>query len=516
MMTDRSSLSSRREQFQELLPYLALCLLIWGFYFFFCEHLPWFWYDDISVLERSEATSFLDNVSGILNFAPKHYYIDNRPVLIVFSKLCRALVGDDPGYHRALKLMAYAMPMVLLLRLLYREGVEKKFSIMLLLLFSTLPPVFIVNAWIYEAETFELLFKVASFGIFWSCITSDGKPSAEKFMKCVLLVLLVVIADKTKAPAKVIPVLFLFFLAIIRSKDTMLYGASLVSLAAVFPYGMVSGGTGALAAGAASGLLKTFVTQLWGVLALTVFSVVVARRTIFKRRLFVFALLWLGCELLFMRVFPSTEMRYLYSSMAAACLLAAVCLSHCAVVLQEKTSRRVFSSGVLIMLCIVIATNTYWIYNFRASFCSKFIIADKMMTFINDNFRNSLFFYNNNARFYYDRKTSNRYVSVPLYEKETRMSFASEIYKQYEYVLADMESASMLMTDNKLKFNVLDEFSSDSNALFDRIQSVIKVRTKNASLYDNNLRMLSRYPDVQPLYLMESSAQAAGSHQWSK
>ena len=502
LMIDKFLFPSVQSQFQKLLPYLALCLIVWGYYFFFCEHLPWFWYDDISVLERAEATSLLDNLKGILNFAPQHYYIDSRPVLIIFSKICLAFFGEVPGYHRALKLVAFVSLLVMLLYLLSKNGVEKKFSVVLLLLFTTLPPVFIVNSWIYEAETFELLLKVVSFGIFWSCLDKDRQSFTEKFARCAFLVLIVILADKTKAPAKIIPVLFLSFLALTRSKDKVLYAASVISLAAVFPYGMVSGGAGTLASGSAAGLLKTFVTQMWGVLAVASLSVLLARKSIFKSRLFVFSLLWLGCELLFYKAYPSTEMRYLYSSMASACFLAAISLFHGATAIQVMIYRNIFATAMLIIICLFSLRNTYWIYNFRASFCSAFIIADKQIQFVNENYANSLFLYNNDTQFYYQRKSSNKYLSVPLYEKSTRMSFANEVYKPYEHVLSDIESASMLMTDNKLSLNLLSEFSSGTNSVFDKFQSVVNVSTKGANLYDNSLRMLTRYPDLKSIYIM--------------
>lgn len=499
--------SSRVERF---LPLLVLTVMVYCYYYFFCENLPWFWYDDINVLERADASTILENFKDIFNLLPKTFTVANRPVLILFSKLCTAMFGEVPQYHRMFKLLFVIAACWIMVSVAVRYHVKQSLTIMLLLFFSTLPPVFIVNAWIYESEALELFFKAASFAVFLVLCDDTRHDGMKKTLYCLLLLLLVIVADKTKAPAKIIPILFLYYLVITRNRDIKLYATVLAALAAVVPYAVFF--DKGLPIYHPSGsvpleLLKTFATQMWGPLAIGAISALIAGKSAVRNNLFLFASGWLVCELLFFVVYPSDEMRYLYSAMAAACFWTAIATSHLSLKLNSTSSQYLLFSIVICVVASLGLQNTRWVYNFRGSFCSVFILADKHMRYVNRMASNSLLLYDQSTEYYYKRYTTNDFISPMIFERDKRLSSATLLNRPYENVFAVDSVCNTLASSIKLDCRWLTTFTADNGSLFDKMQSKAQFSIRHTSLYDNRLGQIGIYPMISSLFVMAKKHQ---------
>lgn len=146
--------------------YLAIIFLVFAYYYFFTEQLPWFWYDDVQRIEAVENISTIDILKEVFNFRLENFGIE-RPTLSLFIKMYTFLFGEDPHRIRLFKIIIFSFILCMMFFLTIRHGGNLFITLSCLFVFATFPSVFIVNAWINESATLELLFKVCSFIVFF-------------------------------------------------------------------------------------------------------------------------------------------------------------------------------------------------------------------------------------------------------------------------------------------------------------------------------------------------------------
>jgi hypothetical protein len=111
-------------------------------------------------------------------------------------------------------------------------------------------------------------------------------------------------------------------------------------------------------------------------------------------------------EILFYIFYPSDEMRYLFSSLAAAIVFLSSVVSNIIMNIAQDKFLRIAKYSFIFILLLTLGFNTFWSYNFRGSM-TIVILADKEMKFINRNYKNSLCLYEELNQVYYSRNASN-------------------------------------------------------------------------------------------------------------
>jgi hypothetical protein len=500
-----------RANLSNLWHYPAIFLFVLLYYYFFTERLPWFWYDDVYWLERVEKTSLLALFKNIFNFVSGGFAYD-RPVVETYVKFFGLFFGENPHYYRIGKMIIFSATVCLMFYLTVKHGGNKFITFLTLYIFATLPSAMIMNAPVTDTATLELLFKVCSFIVFFILISETEKGlSPRSILLSALLILLIIFADKSKATAKIIPLIFLTYLLLTRNKKLSLYIVILITMFTVFHFGVLrSAGSAGQMKLFYTTLLLTFLQQMWPVLIFVLIIGFLAKhRDYFRDKFVVFCALWLMYEFLFYILYPSDEMRYTFSSLAAASVLLSSVISNIFTKITINNLKMIARLGFVVVTAYLLVTNTWWSYNFRGSFASSHIIADKKMNFINQNFKNSLCLYINFTLPYYQRNTTNEYVNLnPRHSWNKKFD---EIYKsgpdgikilnvdKYENIIALDES----LGDDKrmVPTQVFDSLIEDS--LYDSIQSTVKLKIRSANLYNISLMEAHPYPVLSGIYKLK-------------
>lgn len=496
--------------------FLLIFIFVFSFYYFFTERLPWFFYDDIERVETAGKTDLLHLVNKI--FSPPTYNTYERPVLGFYVKFCSFFFDEDPHYYRMIKIVVFASTLSSIFYLLISYGGNSFIVLSSLFVLATYPAVTIVNAWVNESATLELFFKIASIVVFLKMISED-KLTLKNIMLAGMILLLVLFADKSKGTAKIIPFIFLGFLLITKNKRPFFYIISFASLLLVVPINVISPNRNVALSGFFSiqngiHLFYTFLSHIWPLLVFSVLQLlflIIRKYELFKNNLFIILTIWLIYELCFYFFYPSNEMRYLFSSLVAAISLFSIIISHSMNLMNKKNA--MIATMIFIALTSYSAiSNFWWAYNFRGSWGAYFILADKKMNFINQNFKNSLALYNMWAPLYYSRNTSNQFVN--LSPKNSWNISYDEIYSntpqgieiinptQYETVIlldeTVIHNTVIAPTGTSTPIKVFDSIIEDS--LYDSFQKTVNFRLRNANLYDRSLTTTVYYPTFGGIY----------------
>lgn len=380
-------------KFEKIWPYLLILLFVISYYYFFTEKLPWFWYDDIIWLELAEETSPIMLIKEIFNFAPEDI-VHTRPIIPLFMKFCNFLFSkEDPHRYRIIKILIFSLTLFLMFHLIVKRGGNTYITFFSLLVFASFPQVLIVISWVNEAAAFELFFKVSSFIVLFRLISEAGGRTSTKFIIISgILFLLIIFADKSKATAKIIPFLFLAYLFLTKNKKPLLYTVVFLTVFVIFPYSILySAGAGSYFRAFHTELFKTFLYQIWPLLAFVcIMIMLVKKKGYFKNGYILFFILWLLFEIIFYAIYPSNEMRYLFSSLAAATALLSLFTSASIARIETKKNKNLAKLGFTALMLYLIFMNANWSYQFRGSSTAMFIIADKKMKSINQKFKNTL------------------------------------------------------------------------------------------------------------------------------
>jgi len=485
-----------------------LVLLSFAYSYFFTEHLPWFWYDDVQRLEMAEQSSWFDLIRETFNFASTKFQTE-RPVLQMFVKFCLAVFGENPHLHRMFKLLLLCTTLVILYRLQIRNNVHWAVASGGLLLATTFPSVMIVTAWTNESATLELLFKASAISLFYSMMQSEDQHiTSQRLLEYILLLLLIIFADHAKGTGKITPVVFLATLVISRSRQFNLYIVSVIALCAVIPYGIFLGNS---APGAAVGtyllpLLSAFFKQSGALLFCSLLVVLATRnRSLLHLRYLHLLFCWWMCEMLFYAAYPSNEMRYIFSSLFAAMMFAAALVSLSPADFKKQRITWVIGIFCTVTACYIVWQNTRWNNSFRGSLGGYFVLIDKKIRYINAHFNNALILYSNFTLPYYERKTTNRYVNLsPV--NSWKKSYA-DVYRnlggnilfvnpeRYTSVIAIDESALFQPKSAVASYDSIIEGS-----LWDMMQSRFGGTLWQVNLYDTSLNLPVRYPDLGAIY----------------
>jgi hypothetical protein len=501
-----------RIKHRQLWPYLAISLFVLSYYFFFTEKLPWFWYDDILRIEWAEKLSLLSTVGKVFDFSSLTFGID-RPVFAIYMKLCNFIFDENPHYWRIVKIILFSLTVCLLYYLSMKKGGNKLITILSLCVFSTFPAVMIGNSWISDSETLELLFTAISFVVFFKLVSEPGGRLSLRFIiLSVLLLLFIIFADESKVTAIITPFILATYLLVTKNRNIPLYIVMFISILTVFPYAAFSGNaflysstsTDYIAKGHYIILFRTFMAQTWllFIFALTL-GIFVKSRGYLKNQYVLFSFLWLMYEILFYIFYPSNEMRYLYSSLAAAAVFLSSLVSNILVNIPQDKLLRIAKYGFTVILLSLLTVNTVWSYNFRGSM-DIIILADKEMKFINRNYKNSLCLYEELNQAYYTRNTSNN-LYVDIHEKYADSPEHREIYtvgsagpiilhpEKYENVFF------LVTKDSQLKYcKSSPGLSFDTeipNSLYDSFQKKMNFSIHSVSLYNTDLNNVIRYPE---------------------
>lgn len=498
---------------------LAIFLFIFFYYYFFTEKVPWFWYDDVDWLERAEKTPLLVLFKKIFDFVSGGFAYD-RPVIEIYMKFCGLFFGDDPHYYRIGKIIIFSATICLMFYLTVRHGGNRFITLSCLCIFATFPSVIIVNTWINESAAFELFFKISSFVIFFILISiseEKKKLSTQSIMLGLgsLLVLLLIFGDKSKATAKIIPFIFLTYLLLIRHKGIFLYTIILISILAVFPYA---------AAGSSVhqdfyvNLFKTFLSQTWQLFVFVcLIGVLVKDKRYLRNRYLLFSFLWLIYEILFYVAYPSNEMRYLFSSLAAAAVFLSILFSNILLALTNESFKKIAKAGFVLVVSFILASNVYWSYNFRGSFAGYFVLVDKKMKFINQNFKDSLCIYASPTLLYYARGTSNLYVNVNPNSSGGKWYDNIHSIKPHEIYSIGPQGLRILNPEKYERIIALDESllgrtgirpimvfdSIVPNSLYDLFQKKMNFKIYPVNFYNISLRGYADYPQYGAIYLLK-------------
>lgn len=502
-------------QIRNLWPYFVIFLFVFSYYYFFTERLPWFWYDDVQRLELADQSTLLDSLKKVFTFTSEKFQSE-RPMLEMYVKFCGSLFSENPHYYRIVKTIIFSITLCLMFYLTIKHGGNKFITVLNLIVFSTFPSVMIVNAWIGESATFELLLKIGSFVVFFMLISEEGKKLSPRFIALsLLIVLLIIFADKSKVTAKIIPFIFLTYLFLTKNKKPSLYLVMLISILAVFPYSILfaAQSSGAHLKSFYINLFKTFLSQTWLLFVFVlIIGILVKNKAYLRDRYLLFSFLWLIYEILFYLFYPSDEMRYLFSSLAAATVFLSILFSNILSELTKESFKKIAKAGFVIVIVYIFIFNSYWSYNFRGSFGGYFILVDKKMKFINQNFKNSLCLYADFTKPYYSRDTSNKYVNLNpnnvWQERNDGIYLAGAHVKivnpeKYEsiIILDGMLLRMLLRNSNTPPAVIFDSIIQDS--LYDSFQRMVNFKIRSASLYNISLREDADYPQYSAIYRLQ-------------
>lgn len=486
--------------------YLAIFFFILFFYYFFTERLPWFWDDDVYWIREVKNVSPLALAGRALNFLSGGYFY--RPTFEMYVKFCNLFFNEDPHYYRMTKVIILSIISCLMLYLTVKHGGSKFITILNLSVFATLPSVVIANSWISDTETVELLFKVSSFIVFFALISEGEKKISLRFIVLsVILIIFIVFADKAKATAKLIPAVFLTYLILTRNKRMFLYAIVLVSIFTVFPRGFLSAKP--FDTNFYINLFKTFLSHVWPLLMFSLIIILSTKNKVWlKNRFVLFALLWLIYEIIFYKLYPSNEMRYLFSSLAATSIFLSALISNIFANTTGDKFKKIAGLMFIFITLSMLVFNSYWSYNFRGSFANLFITTDKKIKFIDQNFKSSLCIYSNFTQLYYTWNTSNLYVNINPNNSWNK--------KYDEIYLRNSQEIKILNPEKYERIIVLDEsivaraglpavlFNSViQNSLYELFQGKMNFKIRTVNLYNISLGGYTNYPHYSWIYFMK-------------
>jgi hypothetical protein len=219
-----------------------------------------------------------------------------------------------------------------------------------------------------------------------------------------------------------------------------------------------------------------------------------------------FLFVWIVWEVLFFVFYPSNEIRYVFISLiSASCLVAAITSSGVKNSTNQLYKRLVFVSFISIS-AIILAKNGTWSDYARGSFGANFVIADKKIKLLNENYHNILAIYGNFSPLYYARNTSNTYLNIHPKHEDT----FSHIYKWNEGKISilnpEMYSKIIVLDERAPIFNgpPLKVFNSViEGSLWDRFHSHVGTRTKNVNLYTTSTGDILDYPQFSGIYAVK-------------
>jgi hypothetical protein len=375
----------------------------------------------------------------------------------------------------------------------------------MLFVLATLPSAIIVNAWVNEAATFALFFEVISFIVFYKLISSEEqKLSVRSIVLSILLILLIIFADKAKVTAKIIPCIFLSYLFFTKNKKPLIFITVAISLIAIFPFGFLkegSSGHSYLQVAYVIKLLTNFCAQIWPLFVYVLLVGIFARHNInFQNEFVLFSSLWFFFEILFCFIYPSSEIRYLFSSLAAAILFLSNLVSRIFINLTQDKLSKIAKDSFIVILIFMLSLNIFWSYNFRGSFASIFIIVDKEINFINRFYKNSLCLYSEYTLPYYTRHTTNQYVN----------SNAKYVSQYGDIVSTEPQGARVLNPEKYDNIIILDSTGVDKaptkifngvikDSLYDSFQSHVGFKIHSVSVYSTSIGEVIDYPQVRSI-----------------
>jgi hypothetical protein len=495
-----------RIKHRQLWPYLAISLFVLSYYFFFTEKLPWFWYDDILRIEWAEKLSLLSTVGKVFDFSSLTFGID-RPVFAIYMKLCNFIFDENPHYWRIVKIILFSLTVCLLYYLSMKKGGNKLITILSLCVFSTFPAVMIGNSWISDSETLELLFTAISFVVFFKLVSEPGGRLSLRFIiLSVLLLLFIIFADESKVTAIITPFILATYLLVTKNRNIPLYIVMFISILTVFPYAAFSGNaflysstsTDYIAKGHYIILFRTFMAQTWllFIFALTL-GIFVKSRGYLKNQYVLFSFLWLMYEILFYIFYPSNEMRYLYSSLAAAAVFLSSLVSNILVNIPQDKLLRIAKYGFTVILLSLLTVNTVWSYNFRGYLASIFIVADKEISFINRFYRNSLCVYSDDTLIYYTRHTTNQYVNSSA-KYVSRYGDIVSTEPQGTHVFNPGKYDNIIMINSTVADNTPTKIFNSviEDSLYDSFQSHMRFKIHAVSTFSTSVGDVSDYPQT--------------------
>ncbi|HEY5995531.1 MAG TPA: hypothetical protein VIU29_00855 [Candidatus Deferrimicrobiaceae bacterium] len=480
---------------------ILLVAAVFAYGYFFTEGLPWFWHDDVDRIQRVERTDWPELVRQTFDFASPNFGTE-RPVLQMFVKLSLALFGEYAHAHRMFKLAIFCGALAVLYLLLVRNRVRWGIAAGGLLLAATWPSVMIVTSWAYEAAAIELFFKVCALALFFFLMRREGSCSNPgTIAACALLLLLVILADHAKATAKILPAVFLATLVLCGSRRPHLYVVSLLALAAVFPYSVLLGHGAPPVSGGSflPRLLANFGRQGGWVAAALLLGVAASRfRNLPGDPLLRLLFCWWVFEMAFCAVYPSGELRYLYSSLIAFTTFASAAISFLLETMRERSVRWVTVAACGLLSLAALGFNTRWNDSFRGSWGSFLVLTDKKMQYVNSHYRNSIFLYLDFNLLFYQRKTTNVYANInpvnswgrKFYDVILPIGDSIHVRDGFEHVLLDGFVPYKYQDPIAMFYGVVD------GSLWDWVHQRYELDLRRAHMHDLNLNDREDYPII--------------------
>ena len=239
-------------------------------------------------------------------------------------------------------------------------------------------------------------------------------------------------------------------------------------------------------------------TQTWllFIFVLTL-GILVKNREYLKNKYVLFSFLWFMYEILFYIFYPSNEMRYLFSSLAAAIAFLSSLVSNIFLNIDQNKFSKIAKYGFTIILLSILTMNTVWSYNFRGYLASIFIVVDKEINYINRFYRNSLCIYSDDTLLYYTRHTTNQYVN----SNAKYISKYGDIIsvgpqgahvlnpEKYDYVIS-LNSTGTDKAPTKIFNSVIED------SLYDSLQSHVGFKIHAVSTFSTAIGEVSDHPQV--------------------
>ena len=199
------------------------------------------------------------------------------------------------------------------------------------------------------------------------------------------------------------------------------------------------------------------------------------------------------------------------------CLHLLYLFSNILLALTNESFKKIAKAGFVLVVSFILASNVYWSYNFRGSFAGYFVLVDKKMKFINQNFKDSLCIYASPTLLYYARGTSNLYVNVNPNSSGGKWYDNIHSIKPHEIYSIGPQGLRILNPEKYERIIALDESllgrtgirpimvfdSIVPNSLYDLFQKKMNFKIYPANLYNISLRGYAVYPQYSAIYLIK-------------
>jgi len=507
---------------QTLFDCALLFLLAFGVQYLFLEGLPFFWQEDIKLIEKAESISWTALIQDIFNPSPDLFNpFSYRPMMDFCYKLALSFSGYDPSFYHLMKIIFTNLSTIIVYIAILCITKHRLYAAGGAISYVLLPPVSIATGIVSDPGNLAVLLV---------SITLVGFVLIERYQSNYflfyslqgVLFILTLIAIKTRVNGCLIPFIILSYLFVLRPKRYLKFlplMAGMFSL--LIPLWRYKGKIEHYFH------FKKFTQDLENVFYIVspfflIFCLTIlllyflwkilinsnlnghfkkikqslegyfSNMTEKQESLFKITLLWLTFEIPFLILFPSEEIRYLVHITFPLTILT---YSTLPLFLVRKNRQSNFFRFIFLSIFLFhIYINFQWNWQFRGSLGSYFLANNKLMTFRDKKCKQCLIIHNNIGKPFFSLRTNNRYVYISESEerpkayvdiKNIKLQFKERPPFKHIYVIHD--GIIIPKTSNTLFF------VGEKNTLYDHLQSYLKLKIKWVS---HHLHPFSEFQEV--------------------